>query len=394
MGNEQTMNRRAFFFLVILPCCLIGAVVPSQLCFAQEAPESPESPLIAAVNVVLDCSGSMGLKDVPSSNEENVRRGDVCRRVVGEALDSLKGSKVGVGLVLFGHRSYWKMSDDGTYTVQMSALGKKQNLDITEVDPSFDVSQEIALDAPTEQQLQRIEEIFSEIEYRRGAQSPSVQAIDKAVSELNTLPDTVKSRHVLLVTDGINQLADQESGTRDTTLESLAEKMKVAADGLEGRQQVKLHVILFGQVFKADEAGEYGAVETTAWVEAISKLVKETGGEIRTAVDSESLSDAMSSTIAGLDSRKTGEISGEILKNGRLVGSSAEFKVMLMEGEDSRAEPVVSKDGKFRFQNVPAGRKYTIKVTGRIRNRLFQSEVKEVTVRAGQSSEPVKVNLE
>jgi hypothetical protein len=394
MGNEQTMNHRAFFFLVILPCCLIGAVVPSQLCFAQEAPESPESPLIAAVNVVLDCSGSMGLKDVPSSNEENVRRGDVCRRVVGEALDSLKGSKVGVGLVLFGHRSYWKLSDDGTYTVQMSALGKKQNLDITEVDPSFDVSQEIALDAPTEQQLQRIKEIFSEIEYRRGAQSPSVQAIDKAVSELDTLPDTVKSRHVLLVTDGINQLADQESGTRDTTLESLAEKMKVAADGQEGRQPVKLHVILFGQVFKADEAGEYGADETTAWVEGISKLVKETGGEIRTAADSESLSDAMSSTLAGLDSRKTGEISGEILKNGRLVGSSAEFKVMLMEGEDSRAEPVVSKDGKFRFQNVPAGRKYTIKVTGRIRNRLFQSEVKEVTVRAGQSSDPVKVNLE
>jgi hypothetical protein len=276
----------------------------------------------------------------------------------------------------------------------MSALGKKQNLDITEVDPSFDVSQEIALDAPTEQQLQRIKEIFSEIEYRRGAQSPSVQAIDKAVSELDTLPDTVKSRHVLLVTDGINQLADQESGTRDTTLESLAEKMKVAADGQEGRQPVKLHVILFGQVFKADEAGEYGADETTAWVEGISKLVKETGGEIRTAADSESLSDAMSSTLAGLDSRKTGEISGEILKNGRLVGSSAEFKVMLMEGEDSRAEPVVSKDGKFRFQNVPAGRKYTIKVTGRIRNRLFQSEVKEVTVRAGQSSDPVKVNLE
>lgn len=313
---------------------------------------------------------------------------------VGEAVDSLKGSNVGVGLVLFGHRSYWKMSDDESYTVQLSALGKKQNLDIAEVDPSFDVSQEIALDAPTEQHLQQIKGILSEIEYRRGAQSPSVQAIDKALSELSTLPDTVRSRHILLVTDGINQLADQESDTRDTTLESLAEKMKAAIDGQDGLTQVKLHVVLFGQVFKSEEAGQYGDVETTSWVEAISKLVKDTGGEIRTAADSESLSDAISSTIAGLDSRKTGEISGEILKNARLVGANAEFRIMLMEGEDSRAEPVVSKDGKFRFQNVPAGRKYTIRVSGRIRNRLFQTEVKEVTVRAGQSSEPVKVNLE
>lgn len=388
------MNRRAFFLMVILPCCLIGAVIPAHLCFAQEISESPEGDLIAAVNIVLDCSGSMGLKDVPSSTEENVRRGDVCRRVVGEAVDSLKGSNVGVGLVLFGHRSYWKMSDDESYTVQLSALGKKQNLDIAEVDPSFDVSQEIALDAPNEQHLQQIKGILSEIEYRRGAQSPSVQAIDKALSELSTLPDTVRSRHILLVTDGINQLADQESDTRDTTLESLAEKMKAATDGQDGLKQVKLHVVLFGQVFKSEEAGQYGDVQTTSWVEAISKLVKDTGGEIRTAVDSESLSDAISSTIAGLDSRKTGEISGEILKNARLVGANAEFRIMLMEGEDSRAEPVVSKDGKFRFQNVPAGRKYTIRVSGRIRNRLFQTEVKEVTVRAGQSSEPVKVNLE
>lgn len=388
------MNRRAFFLMVILPCCLIGAVIPAHLCFAQETSESPEGDLIAAVNIVLDCSGSMGLKDVPSSTEENVRRGDVCRRVVGEAVDSLKGSNVGVGLVLFGHRSYWKMSDDESYTVQLSALGKKQNLDIAEVDPSFDVSQEIALDAPTEQHLQQIKGILSEIEYRRGAQSPSVQAIDKALSELSTLPDTVRSRHILLVTDGINQLADQESDTRDTTLESLAEKMKAATDGQDGLTQVKLHVVLFGQVFKTEEAGQYGDVQTTSWVEAISKLVKDTGGEIRTAADSESLSDAISSTIAGLDSRKTGEISGEILKNARLVGANAEFRIMLMEGEDSRAEPVVSKDGKFRFQNVPAGRKYTIRVSGRIRNRLFQTEVKEVTVRAGQSSEPVKVNLE
>jgi hypothetical protein len=380
--------------MVILPCCLIGAVIPAHLCFAQETSESPEGDLIAAVNIVLDCSGSMGLKDVPSSTEENVRRGDVCRQVVGEAVDSLKGSNVGVGLVLFGHRSYWKMSDDESYTVQLSALGKKQNLDIAEVDPSFDVSQEIALDAPNEQHLQQIKGILSEIEYRRGAQSPSVQAIDKALSELSTLPDTVRSRHILLVTDGINQLADQESDTRDTTLESLAEKMKAATDGQDGLKQVKLHVVLFGQVFKSEEAGQYGDVQTTSWVEAISKLVKDTGGEIRTAVDSESLSDAISSTIAGLDSRKTGEISGEILKNARLVGANAEFRIMLMEGEDSRAEPVVSKDGKFRFQNVPAGRKYTIRVSGRIRNRLFQTEVKEVTVRAGQSSEPVKVNLE
>jgi hypothetical protein len=67
------MNRRAFFLMVILPCCLIGAVIPAHLCFAQETSESPEGDLIAAVNIVLDCSGSMGLKDVPSSTEENVR---------------------------------------------------------------------------------------------------------------------------------------------------------------------------------------------------------------------------------------------------------------------------------------------------------------------------------
>ncbi len=388
------MNRRACFLLAILPCCLVSIVIPSQLCVAQEATEPSESSLAAAVNIVLDCSGSMGLKDVPSATEENARRGDVCRQVVGEALDSLKGSKVGVGLVLFGHRSYWKMSDDGTYAVQLSAAGTKRKLNINDVDPSFDVSQEIAVDTPTEQQLQRIKEVLSEIEYRRGAQSPSVQAIDKAVSELNTLPNTVKSRHVILVTDGINQLADQESALRDTTLESLAENIKGAAEGQEELPLVKLHVILFGPVFKSDEAGKYSTAETTAWVEAISRLVEDTGGEITTAADSDSLSDAMSSTLVGLDSRKTGEITGEIRKNDRLVGTNGEFKVMLMEGENSRAEPFVSKDGKFRFQNVPAGRKYSIKVTGRIRNRLFQSEVKEVTVRAGQSSDPVKVNLE
>ena len=282
----------------------------------------------------------MGLKDVPSKTEENIRRGDVGRQVVGEALDSLKGSNVGVGLVLFGHRSYWKMSDDRTYSIQLWAVGTKRKLNINEIDPSFDVSQEIALDAPTEQQLQRIKEVLSEIEYRRGAQSPSVQAIDKAVSELRTLPNTVKSRHVILVTDGLNQLADEESALRDTTLESLTENLNGATEGQEERPQVKLHVVLFGPVFKSDEAGKYDSVETTTWVEAISRLVKDTGGEITTAADSESLSDALSSTLVGLDSRKTGEITGEIRKNDRLVGSNGEFKVMLMEGENSRAEPL------------------------------------------------------
>jgi hypothetical protein len=98
--------------------------------------------------------------------------------------------------------------------------------------------------------------------------------------------------------------------------------------------------------------------------------------------------------MAGVDGRKSGEITGEIRKNGRLIGTSGEFKVMLMEGEDSRAEPVVSEEGKFRFQNVPTGRKYSIKVTGRIRNRLFEAEVKDVIARSGDNQSPVKVDLE
>jgi hypothetical protein len=98
--------------------------------------------------------------------------------------------------------------------------------------------------------------------------------------------------------------------------------------------------------------------------------------------------------MAGIDSRKSGEITGEIRKNDRVVESSGEFRIVLMEGETARGEPVVSKDGKFRFQNVPSGRKYSIKVTGRIRNRLFDAEVNEITVRPGRSTEPVKVDLE
>ena len=350
--------------------------------------------MTAAVNLVLDCSGSMGLKDVPSSSQDDARRGDVCRQVVGQAVESLKGSNVGVGLVLFGHRCYWKLSDDGTYSVQLSAIGKKQELNVTEVDPSFDVSQEIALEAATDQQIQRIKEALSAIEFRRGAQSPSVQAIDKAVAELDSLPDTVVSRNVILVTDGINQLADQESDARDTTLEALTEKIKGAGEQQDAKPRTRLHVILFGNVFKTDDAGKYSSVETNAWVEAISKLVKDTGGVLTTAQDADSLSDALSSAMAGVDSRKSGEITGEIRKNGRLIGTSGEFKVMLMEGDDSRAEPVVSQEGKFRFQNIPTDRKYSIKVTGRIRNRLFEAEVKDVTARSVQNPAPVKVDLE
>ena len=97
---------------------------------------------------------------------------------------------------------------------------------------------------------------------------------------------------------------------------------------------VKLHVILFGPGFKSDDAGKYDTVETATWVEAILRLVKDTRSKITTAADSESLSDALSSTSVGLDSRKTGEITGEIRKNDRLVGANGEFKMMLMEGEN------------------------------------------------------------
>ena len=202
------------------------------------------------------------------------------------------------------------------------------------------------------------------------------------------------SRNVILVTDGINQLADQESDARDTTLEALTEKIKGAGEQQDAKPRTRLHVILFGNVFKTDEAGKYSLVETNAWVEAISKLVKDTGGVLTTAQDADSLSDALSSAMAGVDSRKSGEITGEIRKNGRLIGTSGEFKVMLMEGDDSRAEPVVSQEGKFRFQNIPTDRKYSIKVTGRIRNRLFEAEVKDVTARSVQNPAPVKVDLE
>jgi hypothetical protein len=289
---------------------------------------------------------------------------------------------------------YWKLSEDGTYSVQLSAIGKKQELNVTEVDPSFDVSQEIALDAATDQQIQRIKEALSAIEFRRGAQSPTFQAIDKAILEIDSLPDTVESRHVILVTDGINQLADQESSARDTTIEALTEKLKEPGTQPDAQPRTRLHVILFGNVFKTDDAGRYGLVETNEWVESVSKLVKDTGGVITTAQDTESLSDALSSAMAGIDSRKSGEINGEILKNGRLVGASGEFKVLLMEGKDSRAEPVIAQEGKFRFQNIPTGRKYSIKVTGRIRNRLFEAEVQDVTARSGKNSSAVKVDLE
>jgi hypothetical protein len=276
----------------------------------------------------------------------------------------------------------------------LSAIGKKQELNVTEVDPSFDVSQEIALDAATDQQIQRIKEVLSTIEFRRGAQSPSVQAVDKAVAALDSLPDSVESRNVILVTDGVNQLADQESTARDTTIEALTEKIKGEGPQEEAKPRARLHVILFGNVFKTDDAGRYSSEETNTWVEAVSKLVKETGGVLTTAQDADSLSDALSSVMTGVDGRKSGEITGEIRKNGRLIGTSGEFKVMLMEGEDSRAEPVVSEEGKFRFQNVPTGRKYSIKVTGRIRNRLFEAEVKDVIARSGNNQSPVKVDLE
>lgn len=388
------MNHRVNISMFILPCCLACIAISFTACQAQDASEPSEKALTAAVNIVLDCSGSMGLKDVPASSQEEARRGDVCRQVVGQAVESLKGSDVGVGLVLFGHRSYWKLSEDGTYSVQLSAIGKKQELNVTEVDPSFDVSQEIALDAATDQQIQRIKEALSAIEFRRGAQSPTFQAIDKAILEIDSLPDTVESRHVILVTDGINQLADQESSARDTTIEALTEKLKEPGPQPDAQPRTRLHVILFGNVFKTDDAGRYGSVETNEWVESVSKLVKDTGGVITTAQDTESLSDALSSAMAGIDSRKSGEINGEILKNGRLVGASGEFKVLLMEGKDSRAEPVIAQEGKFRFQNIPTGRKYSIKVTGRIRNRLFEAEVQDVTARSGKNSSAVKVDLE
>lgn len=388
------MSRRIYISMLLLSYILAFFAVGLNSCRAQETSEPSEKTLTAAVNIVLDCSGSMGLKDVLSSSDDEARRGDVCRQVVGQAVESLKGSKVGVGLVLFGHRSYWKLSDDGTYSVQLSAIGKKQELNVTEIDPSFDVSQEIALDAATDQQIQRIKEVLSAIEFRRGAQSPSVQAVDKAVAELGSLPDSVESRNVILVTDGVNQLADEESAARDTTIEALTEKIKGAGPEQEAKPRARLHVILFGNVFKTDDAGKYISEETNTWVEAVSKLVKETGGVLTTAQDADSLSDALSSVMAGVDSRKSGEITGEIRKNGRLIGTSGEFKVMLMEGEDSRAEPVVSEEGKFRFQNVPTGRKYSIKVTGRIRNRLFEAEVKDVIARSGNNPSPVKVDLE
>lgn len=346
----------------------------------------------SATNIIFDCSGSMGLKDVASKAALTQQRGIVCITALENAVSKLQGNKNGIGLMLFGHRSFWTQNAEGEYKVQLSKLGEEQKLDTEEVDPSFDVNQELEIGTATKQQVADFVAILKEVKFHRGAQSPCFQALDKCFGLMAELPATVTRRQVVVLMDGYNQLADADAAANDVTLEDLSERVS-SESATTDSVPVNIHFVLFGKDFEKNNDGEFVSSQAKSRVELLTKLATDSGGSLQTAVDRASLDEALDVILASDSSKRPGKIVGEIQKNKTLVSGSSEFKVSL-EGGDVKFKPVTTTDGKFVFEKVPTGVKYTIKITGRIRNRTYEAEQKDVEASTKSNPEPVSVSLD
>lgn len=395
------------------------------------------------INVVMDASGSMAYRDIvdPVSGEK-LERGLIVKKALSAYFNALDEKTTSAGLLLFAHRFFHARarkeadssdvdddaggeadsgsglpslsvsqsttldsSDDYEFWVRPSALGEKylkmlgrkdllERLDeddrealpdekIRVSNPSFDVEQAIEILNANPGQKKELSGKVEEVQFETGAPTPLHQGVLEAVKRLKAVESDAEIRDVVVVTDEFNHLADGSLQYQDVRLSQIRAE-------LEG-SPVRIHWVLFGPEFRPEEGmTELSSYYKREQLKQMKLLAEDFDGTLRIAQTPKELALALVPLINPKKKPPLGVIEGQLVREGRPVPGRSEFTVKL-SGAD--AEPKVTKDGKFKFENIEMGKDYTIEVKGRVRNSTYSTTKEKVQASLPDDAKPVEVDL-
>ena len=209
------------------------------------------------VILVLDCSGSMSRR-LPSDEGPLRTRLDVARSSLLTVLESLPVEKYHVGLVLYGHRTGWKYT--GNSRQERTWLPGAEDLDVGE---------DVELVVPVRSLNPSEGDTRGKIRARLRTLNPlGVTPLYFALRQSlqSFREDLVGTRHVIVITDGLNNIEDSESPLAKTTADMVKEllqqpDMKAQVDiigfALEKSQQEKDYKSLIDIARNQNSGGDF-----------------------------------------------------------------------------------------------------------------------------------------
>jgi hypothetical protein len=174
------------------------------------------------VMFVLDCSASMVNVDIVSGEtNKKQQRGEVCRTALKKTLESLVDHNFDVGLTLLGHRAFWveNAQKPGGYEIQLTKLAKQNGTAEGSVNPDTDVEVRFPIQTLDADLLSSISAVLDQIResgHPKGSTTPLYLAMKTALLEMQQTDDDLAPRFLVVITDGLNEVSDDEARAADT----------------------------------------------------------------------------------------------------------------------------------------------------------------------------------
>lgn len=190
---------------------------------------------------ILDCSGSMNKTD--GAQPTRLARATAA---LNQILEKLETNAHQVGVLCYGHRAHWSLS--APYNIEPGDAADKR------IDPREDVDwlapdlRRANLDTALRDRVQRL--VKSDRLQARG-ETPLYLAMQRALRTFNSAVDAPQSRHLVVITDGVDKQFDPPPARRHADIEWLPqgfESVRIETVG-ELHQTAKLKDVSVDMVF-------------------------------------------------------------------------------------------------------------------------------------------------
>ena len=199
----------------------------------------------SSVMFIFDCSGSMG-NEVDFENSK-VAQLNVARRTFNKVLANLPDENYRIGLMIYGHTSGWRRTAGGKFE-PVDPRGK-----IPQLHPSADVETVFRLTPLTDSLREDIRDKLNLL--KPHGETPLYYALALAFAEFG---DDSKSKHIIVITDGINEQSPDGPEKAFTTSDQVEKLIKAHPD-------VTVDIVAFNmEKERKDHPSEVQQLETIA----------------------------------------------------------------------------------------------------------------------------------
>jgi hypothetical protein len=211
----------------------------------------------SAILFIFDCSGSMTARTEIRSTEftgnskpAGERRMDAAKKTLNDILKSIATDQFRVGLMVYGHRAGWlPVVKNGRkdYVRDYSTYAKKMGQNdarILQLHPLEDVELERPIRRFGPEQLKDWQALLSQLEPK--GETPLYLSLQRALTELQAIDDTVK-KQIVVITDGANN-QDDDPNPPPTVRENKVTATQIKTFIAQNRH-VRIDIVGFGKEF-------------------------------------------------------------------------------------------------------------------------------------------------